>query len=544
LQNDGVDPEFNEHNFGLLRYWQEEIVPWAAKENFVALNTLSHKLNNNKFLKMITTDNDTQIYYFINENNPAHNSIILWNDNSLQQIGLRLGTNKATVTDMLGNSTLLKPVSEIFTVSSSDFPLYLEGKFKTIQIEKPKFRLAKPNVQVVAGDNFNLNIIAPLQANFNIDMKLPVGWQITKPQNNPHNSKNITKLSIQTAITSPQKLYDLPIYIKSGKSVVARLNPLINVRDSFDVHVRPDLQLSFKNNQWHRKWALLATLQNNSTQNQYAGQIIPHKPDQWKSLTKPKTFNNLMPQKTAKFLFPAPIAQDGSPLKLDLMVKTSSHTQHLFSQKLNLLAATKTNSPILIDGNSNDWQNAIPFYLNHISQIERIDDWTGTNDISGTGYMQWDFDYLYLLVEVTDDIFSQLASNGSEIWKGDSIQLGIDFELQNNSVHKGHHEFGFALCNDNVTAWRWYSAYKMPRGPFNDANAKISKNKNYITYEIALPWKALLPPGREPCPNEMFGFALIINDSDQKDSRGWIAFMRGIGRTKDPNLYGKVLLAP
>jgi len=62
-------------------------------------------------------------------------------------------------------------------------------------------------------------------------------------------------------------------------------------------------------------------------------------------------------------------------------------------------------------------------------------------------------------------------------------------------------------------------------------------------YEIAIPWKSLLPENRKIQPKDVFGFALLINDNDGDQRRGWIEYMQGISWTKDPNLLIEIMIS-
>lgn len=80
------------------------------------------------------------------------------------------------------------------------------------------------------------------------------------------------------------------------------------------------------------------------------------------------------------------------------------------------------------DGQLTEWGTAgIPLTFAHLGPEE----WTGPTDLSGTGWLGWDEQNLYLAAKVVDDVHVQTQTSW-EMFRGDSVELWIDADLQDD----------------------------------------------------------------------------------------------------------------
>jgi len=223
------------------------------------------------------------------------------------------------------------------------------------------------------------------------------------------------------------------------------------------------------------------------------------------------------------------------------------------SRSTSFTRAEKVTTPIVIDGilDINEWGNAQEIIIDKSSDTrtgagaQEIPDWNGTSDLSAKIYTKWDENNLYLGIEVTDDIHFQSA-NGSDIWSGDSIQFSFDPGRANGVNSSGYNEIGMALTNTgSIERYRWTAANgsggNINAGLMNTNIARDNTN-NTTTYETAISWELLLVPGVTADVNSLFGLSLLVNENDGSGRRGWIQYMDGIGGSKDPGLFGDLLL--
>lgn len=98
--------------------------------------------------------------------------------------------------------------------------------------------------------------------------------------------------------------------------------------------------------------------------------------------------------------------------------------------------AVKTSDPVTIDGDLSEWAD-IPgvkmaeekFFF--VGQGMSSAKWKGLRDLSATFKLQWDSEYLYIGVEVTDDVVTEphgalVAGDESGSWDDDGIEIMLD----------------------------------------------------------------------------------------------------------------------
>lgn len=184
---------------------------------------------------------------------------------------------------------------------------------------------------------------------------------------------------------------------------------------------------------------------------------------------------------------------------------------------------------IRIDGDLSDWTEAPTLNLPAKSEQVEVKEWKGNEDLSANVRMAWNESAFYFTARVKDDQHTPLSGEGQ--YAGDGVQIGFGKGLAYGP------EYGFAGENGKPALWCWQ------KGPTSSGIESIQlavQRKNGETiYEAAIPWKAIDQSGR---PAEIFSVNFLINDNDGKGRRGWLEWMPGIGRSKDPLHFPKVLL--
>lgn len=199
-----------------------------------------------------------------------------------------------------------------------------------------------------------------------------------------------------------------------------------------------------------------------------------------------------------------------------------THLVLLFNSIAGDYTALKTIAKPIIDGNASDncWTTAT------WAPIDQL--WVGTatnsTDYSGRFKVAWDDSLVYILVEITDDIFHDTHSNPLQnYWDDDCIEIFID---ENHSG--GNHEYNYnafayhvsplgdVVDNNTTTAalfnkhlkvdvdtngkvYTWEVAMRVYTDQFNPNNL----NLNRIT----------LTSGK------VMGFSMAYNDSDNQTTR-------------------------
>lgn len=158
-------------------------------------------------------------------------------------------------------------------------------------------------------------------------------------------------------------------------------------------------------------------------------------------------------------------------------------TETLFFKPDGSFIAHKTNSPIVIDGVSNEpiWEQTKWQSMNYLWMGEPVD----STDYYGKFKLSWDQDYLYILVKVTDDYLNPTLKEGIEnYWKGDYVEVFID-EDRSGGDHKFNHQaFAYHVSTEG------HAIDKNPREEtvFLDKHVKVQRTNNGTTYlwELAI----------------------------------------------------------
>jgi hypothetical protein len=146
--------------------------------------------------------------------------------------------------------------------------------------------------------------------------------------------------------------------------------------------------------------------------------------------------------------------------------------------------------PPTIDGSLSDLGGEI-YLINTV--VYGKDSHMSNVDASGRFLVSWDSQYLYVGVEVMDDVFAQNAT-GSQIYKGDCIELLFDAflgaDFQSSELSDDDYQLGLSpgrgQIGVNKENWLWY-----PRGKTgalsNVTWAAQSPSGGYVL-EAAVPW--------------------------------------------------------
>ncbi|WP_269537171.1 sugar-binding protein [Cerasicoccus fimbriatus] len=212
----------------------------------------------------------------------------------------------------------------------------------------------------------------------------------------------------------------------------------------------------------------------------------------------------------------------------------------------------KTGNPVTIDGalDESAWEHASVEVLDQSDQYcslvregRESNAWQGPQDLSAKIRYLWDEDFLYVSVQVTDDIAGPLNFADSNLWRMDGLQFLVD-PARGQLEKPGKYEYSISRGAKGVQAWCTLSASSdVPTGPVSSIRAGVQRDQDQsmTTYEIAIPWPRLAP--FEPKAYRDLGLTLIINEDD---GNGRDAFMTWFGNAHNKNIdtVGDLVLLP
>lgn len=195
-----------------------------------------------------------------------------------------------------------------------------------------------------------------------------------------------------------------------------------------------------------------------------------------------------------------------------------------------------------IDGNANDW-GELPRTANNI--VFRSENWTGASDLSARYNVAWSNDFLYVIVQVTDEAHVQ-TQIGELLFRGDSVEILFDAnfrqDFNNPDLTADDAQLGLspgALNGDAASSYLWFPAAR--KGVPSGVQVAALRTDSGYTIEAAIPWNVL---GAQPAAGERYGFALSISDNDAANTAAQETMSSSVParRLTDPTTWGTLEL--
>lgn len=407
------------------------------------------------------------------------------------------------------------------------------------QSDQPPFVELSKAVNTVKGETVQLGIKrmgTAISMAGRYDMTLPEGWMLDGDGSFESGSDLDTLRIIMPEgyAGTGESINVKPIF---NNVTLADLNFAVTIIDPVSV----SLSYEMGEDGATENWSVVLDVKNNCKSTTLGGTVNISGID-GKSLNLGETFNNLPAGGTGTVRIPIPVDPHSSNVNVAYTVTLSGGFTKNYTDSIAVLMPAISHSGPEIDGTIDiitEWKDAVSFELKDQVQVIGKPNWSGTSDLSATGYIKWDEENLYLAVKVKDNTHRQ-TNTGDQIWNGDSLQFAIDPKRGSGA---GHYEYGFALNGSEIVQWRFLAAYAKPTGAYADAECAITRNEDDQTtsYEVSIPFTELLESGAGLSSRNLIGFSLLVNDDDG-EGRGYIQYFAGIGADKDEGKFGDLIL--
>lgn len=397
------------------------------------------------------------------------------------------------------------------------------------------------NIESKTTDLSDVTFMAPLPSSWNTD------WGIEKKYNaalweeveSVKLDANHGVYTIKVADDAIMKDYELPVYaVKDGK-IIAKNVFTVSVVGTVGTLIYPIISGD--------KMSVNVAITNNTSEElsdveiciQKGGGIFTdgetHKIDKINAFDK------------ESITLSTKSAMSGDYADIEVKVTCDNGYEEVTAKSVNFLKADYTDTPIEIDADLSEWGDDYSIRLNNESQKVLIPVWDGEEDLSAEAMLKWDAKNLYLATKVRDDVHFQ-PFEGDGLWSGDSLQISFDSARYNNGYYKypsteGYTEFGISMFENRLTLGTYSIPEEDKDGVARKGNFAVKRVGNITFYEMAMPWKELLPEGKQPAKDYVFGFSMIVNENDSGAREGYMRYLDGIGGAKNPNLYGDLLLS-
>lgn len=197
-----------------------------------------------------------------------------------------------------------------------------------------------------------------------------------------------------------------------------------------------------------------------------------------------------------------------------------------------VLKCPRANSTPAIDGKLSEWPvDAVVIDTSKFRLGDGADTMTITT-LAPRSWLSWDDENLYIAIRTSDtDHKNPFASN--EMWKGDSVQFGID-PHRARSGPRGFFEYGLSQGEGSKPRLRRFRAAPgLKEGDMDAVGTAVAVDREGTTYEAAIKWRDL---GFRPQVGDVIGVALVVNSFDGS-TRRCVTFADGLVGDKDPTKF-------
>ena len=459
-----------------------------------------------------------------------------------ETVTMRLGTDKVTMYDYLGNSTELYGEDGVFKFNVDDRPIYLLGDISDVELTESGALTDcdKFEISTAQNDTAKIDIVNCSDREYVISAEAPLCAEITEVKNFEDGCG-----CVEFKNSAPlDESYYITVSIKDGGG---RTVQKFDVAVRSAVAVKPSMKLELISPSNINAWKAQVEVENLSNSRPIRGTLSFKSPSSFSNMGKIKL--GVIPRNTTGgiTLYLPDITRKGRNT-VEYEIELDNGEKYAYTQSVDTTVAVYAESKPEIDGviKSGEWNMNAAMYADSADQVRKIYDWRGAEDLSGRSVIMWDEENFYMCAEVNDDVFFQNETGGG-MWRGDSMQIGVMYGEEGEAVigqtGTTFNEICIGLLPTGAEAFRTLSVdNEIPSGTCKDAEVCITKQNGRVDYEVKIPWKTLIGEGKNPKEGDRLGYSFLINDNDGGGRRGWIECGGGIGETKNISLFMDLLL--
>ncbi|GAA3400936.1 hypothetical protein GCM10020370_07140 [Paenibacillus hodogayensis] len=515
FMNDGVQIDYNEDNFGVIRHPNDKLGAYTPKPAYTALAAMTRALAGAQFAGRESTEPDIRSYIFDKGEAQVR---VLWSPGVTIPAVIR-AANPIRITDMMGNSHTYSPYNGSVYVTLSDEPYFVEGEVSAIEKDST-FALNGEATQVGGTAEFVLKTDNTTSAAF--DLSLSVEGQ-SYPIVTPSGQQTVQSIRVPSG-NEPGIRLVTGVLTKGGERI-GLLRSSASALRSYAVRVRPVIT-----DPGTLDKSLLVTIKNESK-----SKPLHVKKVEWRFGTQTGT-------KEQPISIPAdsgatvdfPLAGFGLGASSAIKVTVYFDEFDPFTYEGTAEFNPVKSRTVQVDGTLDPETSAAPPTIDVSKGTVKMTGYQGANDLSGSIWLHFDSSHLYVTAQIKDDTM-YAPFTGADIWKNDSIQFAIASGLPGESQY--WYEYGVSQTPDGPQIYRWITPPGAEKGAVTNGRLKLSRDEDqkYTVYELSLPWSELTPV--KASKNEVFSFSMLVNDNDGAGRKGYIEWGGGIGDGKQTSKF-------
>lgn len=545
---DRADDSYVEASWGVLNCWRRGYTSFpeanrtanSAKPGYLGVCAMNSFVGGTAEFEKILEKDRLYALKFHNKSLDKDVMMALGGENGI--ISYNLGCKSVLVHDTFGNE-IAKLTSDtgIYTFNVQGNPIYVVGDFTAFEIvEESQFEVKSDAAEksTVVGDDVEFIYTKNTDKHLNIKLELPSSLVLNEE---PVFVGNTAKINLKALGNTDKIKFNVLVTDDAGNVIYTQEHTILI---TVPIQVEVKTGQAAKNSIHWRAEITVKSLCNTST---IKGNVNVTEPMEIAEISRERSFE-LAPREQATFYYTIPETAIQQVFDLTSVVSLESGYKQTNTTKLDFTSASYAQKAPIIDGviSPGEW-GAVWIGADKLRDVKQIEDWAGAEDLSFNGTMQWDEKNLYLASVVRDNIHSVSYSpqNAQNLWRGDSIQFGIDDHNEVNAMDTVlFTEIGIAnVPGEGDVAFRYKTAYESPVNvKIENANLAVKRFETYTVYELAIPWDELFYENYVPDPARPYSFSVLVNDNDGQGRRGWIEYCSGIGTNKNVELFGTMKL--
>lgn len=533
--NDGTGATNSEDNYGVVKAASGVSTPLAAKPIYLSVAAMNNMVSDATQVEIVNPDEKTYINRY--KKADGRDMLVLWSLDMKDSIGIK-SENSVSVYDLYGNFKCeLSPVDGVLNLQIGYEPIYIIGNISTTEVTEPNITAKESYVTVCEGDVFKNTIFVNDGKRYALSV---IGAEGVTVEDNDGSTSFTLKMNNKAG-----ELTRIPAELKrdDGKTVFTCEYLIKKNEEPVTVTVLAQ-PYDFSN---QNRWCAVVSVTNNTISSELSGNVKLTEPTDFAQYAKTVNFTNLGPKQTTTLKINLPEMVKKNARYIGVKATLDNGDEMDIRKYSSFAIADYADKEIVIDGKRSpgEWTGTAltmdksTWVLG--DQVLNGKMFSDENDLSANAWIMYDNEKFYLFVDVKDSVFSQDYKNDA-IWNGDSIQIGID-DISGSAIYTTEYsEIGCALTPEGIQFYRWKSVDKRD-SVVNNTEAVIKHEDGHTYYEMSIPWTELITKAENITDYYDFGFAMLVNDNDGYGRRGWCEYTSGIGRGKNTDLFGRLILS-
>lgn len=526
-------------NFGVVGN-EGDLVPYAAKPAYVAMAGYNKMLTGAEYIDGIEhidkdTTSGTRAYRFRRPD--GKQVIVLWTENSAENIALNLGTDAIEVLDKYTNHIgNMRSAAGIYNFTSTFEPVFIVGDFQKFEQTESIISVDMGRAKAVQLDKAVFNFADKKGRNLRLEAKGTPEAQVTENTGIYNGSGRVV---VETnAAAQDEEPIDVRIYEDDNLVYYGRLHLIIKDEAVSVSYTLGDDQTGAKD----RK-VVNVSVTNQTCGKELTGTVAGDFTDIG-GKNEIRNIVGIRPKetKTVSLNVPKSSYVHSIGAMLDLEFDNGYHAQQEISmiEPINVLYNdTQKTDAAALDG---DLSGGAWFVADDALATSFFTDWHGPADCSFKGTLRWDEKNLYIYCDVSDDVFYQPFAGGN-VWQGDGLQIGIQDQNTVGLLDSAFTELAVSQTASGVEVYRYtlQNGLTLPMGLVEGIAVDIETEAGKTIYKIAIPWSETI--GKETVQaGDRYRFNIIANDNDGTGRRGFAELTKGIGSSKNATLFTTITL--